>query len=260
MGNNHGIPDQDTQSEGTSHDTDSDMNTDVNTDMNNVMNTDMNNVMNNVMITDITEPAVHALCNENEHKAVRPSYQPSVESVKIVNEINSLARELVTPAVESYDLDSVVTLDLLDFDASFPCPICRLTGEETLLTVTTVSDHVSRHKYEMILAERQIAKLAKVDEMADIKAMIPGFNRAQLDDSDSDSDSDNDNINEAIQMSMKESELLGGMNEEDAIAHAIAASESTCAIYPPTEHVRGKRQSLQRIEATEVDCNDINCD
>jgi hypothetical protein len=58
----------------------------------------------------------------------------------------------------SNDLDTTVTLDLMDFDSIFACPLCKLAGDETMLTLFSLSDHITKHKYDTMLAEKHVQR------------------------------------------------------------------------------------------------------
>ncbi len=74
---------------------------------------------------------------------VEPVIKPSVSSIRITIKIGGAETDI----------------DLLDFDTKFPCPICAAVSDVNMLTLVTLSDHLSRHKYENVLAEKTAAQM-----------------------------------------------------------------------------------------------------
>lgn len=67
-----------------------------------------------------------------------------------------------------YDSGSIITIDLLDFDAVFKCPLCSALGDHKTMNIFTLSDHIGEHKYAAVLAEKQSKQNTDIDEVEDM--------------------------------------------------------------------------------------------
>lgn len=195
-----------------------------------------------------------------EKSPVVSGYVPSSDAIAAFNSLEqegAVATPVLQASEDLNDLNSIITIDLLNFDLTFPCPLCAAIGDNVQLTVISLSDHVSRHKYEQLLAEKTANTRVGVAEMNSvatsyekIKRMVQ-FPRTR-DDKSSEETSDeqprtrddklitgrqfwnthekpadlNDEsaYNLAIRESARENELMGSLSEDDALAAAIAAS------------------------------------
>lgn len=201
----------------------------------------------------------------SEHKVDNPTvangYVPSSEALEAFKSLEQKETPTVPVAQASEDLsdlNSIITIDLLNFDLTFPCPLCAAIGENVQLTVISLSDHVGRHKYEQLLAEKMTNVRTGTAEM-DLKQTHDDKSSEEDSDTSSQDDKlitgrqfwnartysdmkptglrvseqrgaelDSENaFNQAIRESARENEVMGHLSEEAALAAAIAASVET---------------------------------
>jgi hypothetical protein len=124
-------------------------------------------------------------------------------------------------------LNSVISIDLLDFDTKIYCPLCAAIGDEKMISVITLSDHMGEHKYAAVLAEKMTKN--KIDEDAEFEKAV------------------RDSLCDAT---------------DQLEINVVAAHEEMAKkiehVHPQPIIVTPARK--QNTESAEIDCNDLNPD
>lgn len=69
-----------------------------------------------------------------------------------------LNKTQIIPSPTFEKSSSVITIDLLNFDTRFSCPLCK-----TMLNIVTLSDHMGEHKYAELVDKKNKNKETNVD-------------------------------------------------------------------------------------------------
>ncbi|QYB17746.1 hypothetical protein PV-S19_0382 [Pacmanvirus S19] len=146
----------------------------------------------------------------------------SVNKIETIQFINDNIEQDINTEFEAENLqNTIVTLDLMDFDTKFPCPVCSFEGRDKQLSIVTLSDHMGMHKYE-------IALNMKIKNKQNVNNYNGGINE-----------------DEAIKIAISES---NGENQP-----------KVCKIIRAPVIIR-KGKKLKMQESDHIDLNDINCD
>jgi archaellum component FlaD/FlaE len=116
-----------------------------------------------------------------------------------------------------------------------------------MINLNTLSEHARSHRNESETDEDESeytddeSEYSEEDEDAEDVAAI---------------EKETEDINAAIRESAMESEIMGNMNEDDALAAALALSNED----QPKLETRFGGMTLTPNETDTIDCNDVNCD
>jgi hypothetical protein len=144
--------------------------------------------------------------------------------------------------------NSVVTVDLLDFTARFACPMCLANGQTVMINLNTMVEHARSHKNESDTDDES--------EYSDDESEYSDEEDENERELNAAIEKETNDVNAAIRESAMESEIMGNMNEDDALAAALALSNEEI----PKLTTRFGSVVITPNEADTIDCNDVNCD
>ncbi|SIP86127.1 Hypothetical protein PACV_414 [Pacmanvirus A23] len=149
-----------------------------------------------------------------------------VEEINVQNIADNIEQDVNTEfEVENLQnvQNTIITLDLMDFDTKFPCPICSFEGRDRMVSIVTLSDHMGMHKYEISLNK-------KLKNTQTVNIFNGGIDE-----------------DEAIKIAISES---NSSTESKPMVKKL--------IQAPVIIRKGKKLKIQ--ESDHIDLNDINCD